>query len=87
MYIKVYICIYINIFSINDVSVFFGISFVLVVILSGFFISNIYIKWSASPIIISTSAKQQLTSNIPFPAITICNLNQALRSRVQSISR
>ncbi|XP_023169258.1 pickpocket protein 28 [Drosophila hydei] len=66
--------------------VFFGISFVLVVILSGFFISNIYIKWSASPIIISTSAKQQLTSNIPFPAITICNLNQALRSRVQRIS-
>ncbi|EDW65549.1 uncharacterized protein Dvir_GJ19317 [Drosophila virilis] len=67
--------------------VFFGISFVLVVILSGFFISNIYIKWSASPIIISTSAKQQLTSNIPFPAITICNLNLALRSRVQRISR
>ncbi|EDW00314.1 pickpocket protein 28 [Drosophila grimshawi] len=67
--------------------VFFGISFVLVVILSGFFISNIYIKWSASPIIISTSAKQLLTSNMPFPAITICNLNQALRSRVQRISR
>ncbi|ALC49086.1 ppk28 [Drosophila busckii] len=67
--------------------VFFGISFVLVVILSGFFISNIYIKWSASPIIISTSAKQLLTSNMPFPAITICNLNQALKSRVQRISR
>ncbi|XP_034482408.1 pickpocket protein 28 [Drosophila innubila] len=67
--------------------VFFGISFILVVILSGFFISNIYIKWSASPIIISTSAKQLLTSNMPFPAVTICNLNQALRSRVQRISR
>ncbi|KAH8388064.1 hypothetical protein KR093_011523 [Drosophila rubida] len=67
--------------------VFFGISFVLVVILSGFFISNVYIKWSASPIIISTSAKQLLTSNMPFPAVTICNLNQALRSRVQRISR
>ncbi|KAL7744948.1 hypothetical protein ACLKA6_007220 [Drosophila palustris] len=67
--------------------VFFGISFFLVVILSGFFISNIYIKWSASPIIISTSAKQLLTSNMPFPAVTICNLNQALRSRVQRISR
>ncbi|KAH8411236.1 hypothetical protein KR215_000725 [Drosophila sulfurigaster] len=67
--------------------VFFGIAFVLVVILSGFFISNIYIKWSASPIIISTSAKQLLTSTMPFPAVTICNLNQALRSRVQRISR
>ncbi|EDW26974.1 GL16515 [Drosophila persimilis] len=67
--------------------VFFGIAFVLVVILSGFFISNVYVKWSASPIIISTSAKQKLTSNMPFPAITICNLNQALLSRVQRISR
>lgn len=68
-------------------SVFFGISFILVIILSGFFISNIYIKWNASPIIISTSAKQMLTSNMPFPAITICNLNQALRSRVERIPR
>ncbi|KAH8238226.1 hypothetical protein KR032_001299 [Drosophila birchii] len=67
--------------------VFFGIAFVLVVILSGFFISNVYMKWSASPIIISTSAKQKLTSNMPFPAITICNLNQALLSKVDRISR
>ncbi|XP_016984383.1 pickpocket protein 28 [Drosophila rhopaloa] len=67
--------------------VFFGISFVLVVILSVFFISNVYVKWSASPIIISTSAKQKLTSNMPFPAITICNLNQALLSQVNRIGR
>ncbi|KAH8366991.1 hypothetical protein KR084_002653 [Drosophila pseudotakahashii] len=67
--------------------VFFGIAFVLVVILSGFFISNVYVKWSASPIIISTSAKQKLTSNMPFPAITICNLNQALLSQVDRIAR
>ncbi|KAH8336227.1 hypothetical protein KR074_012115 [Drosophila pseudoananassae] len=67
--------------------VFFGIAFLVVVILSGFFISNVYSKWSASPIIISTSAKQKLTSNMPFPAITICNLNQALYSKVDSIPR
>lgn len=66
---------------------FFGIAFLVVVILSGFFISNVYSKWSASPIIISTSAKQKLTSNMPFPAITICNLNQALYSKVDSIPR
>ncbi|KAH8373199.1 hypothetical protein KR009_002093, partial [Drosophila setifemur] len=67
--------------------VFFGIAFVLVVILSVFFISNVYVKWSASPIIISTSAKQKMTSNMPFPAITICNLNQALLTKVNRISR
>ncbi|XP_028898840.2 pickpocket protein 28 [Zeugodacus cucurbitae] len=65
--------------------VFFGLSFIGVVILSGYFISNIYVKWSASPIIISTSAKQTLASDVPFPAITICNLNQASKSKVQGI--
>ncbi|EDW81987.1 uncharacterized protein Dwil_GK25370 [Drosophila willistoni] len=66
--------------------VFFGISFIVVFCISGFFISNVYIKWSASPIIISTSAKQKLTSNMPFPAITICNLNQAMLTRVKRLS-
>ncbi|XP_029404443.2 pickpocket protein 28 [Bactrocera dorsalis] len=65
--------------------VFFGLSFIGVVILSGYFISNVYVKWSASPIIISTSAKQTLASDVPFPAITICNLNQASKSKVQGI--
>uniref|UniRef100_A0A1A9WF90 RNA helicase n=1 Tax=Glossina brevipalpis TaxID=37001 RepID=A0A1A9WF90_9MUSC len=67
--------------------VFFGLSFVLVVALSSFFISNIYGKWSASPIIITLSAKHTMDTDIPFPAITICNLNQARKSRVQSIAR
>ncbi|XP_020717443.1 pickpocket protein 28-like [Ceratitis capitata] len=65
--------------------IFFGLSFIGVVILSGFFISNIYVKWSASPIIISTSARQTLASDVPFPAVTICNLNQASKSKVQDI--
>uniref|UniRef100_A0A1A9UHP7 Pickpocket protein 28 n=1 Tax=Glossina austeni TaxID=7395 RepID=A0A1A9UHP7_GLOAU len=67
--------------------VFFGLSFVLVVTLSSFFISNIYGKWSASPIIVTLSAKQTTDTDIPFPAITICNLNQARKSKVQSIGK
>ncbi|XP_053949282.1 pickpocket protein 28 [Anastrepha ludens] len=64
---------------------FFGLSFVGVLILSAYFISNIYVKWSETPIIISTSAKQTFVSDVPFPAITICNLNQASKSKVQGI--
>ncbi|TMW44538.1 hypothetical protein DOY81_010383, partial [Sarcophaga bullata] len=71
----------------DDKVVFFGFSFIGVVILSAFFISNVYDKWRASPIIISTSAKQTSSTEIPFPAITICNLNQAQKSKVQFITR
>ncbi|XP_061391274.1 pickpocket protein 28-like [Musca vetustissima] len=67
--------------------VFFGLAFVCVVIVSGFFISNVYVKWSATPIIISTSSKQTLSTEVPFPAITICNLNQAQKSKVQNIPK
>lgn len=67
--------------------VYFGLAFISVVILSGWFISNIYVKWTASPIIIATSHKLTPTTEIPFPAITICNLNQALRSKVEDIPK
>ncbi|XP_013106042.1 pickpocket protein 28 [Stomoxys calcitrans] len=67
--------------------VFFGLSFVFVVIVSGFFISNVYTKWSATPIIISTSSKQTFSTEFPFPAITICNMNQAQRSKAVNIQR
>lgn len=67
--------------------VYFGLAFLSVVVLSGWFISNIYVKWTASPIIIATSHKLTPTTEIPFPAITICNLNQALRSKVEDIPK
>ncbi|XP_036344575.1 pickpocket protein 28-like [Rhagoletis pomonella] len=65
---------------------FFGFAFIAVIILSSYFISNIYMKWSVTPIIISTSAKETLASDVPFPAVTICNLNQASKSKVQGIA-
>ncbi|XP_067635805.1 pickpocket protein 28 [Eurosta solidaginis] len=65
--------------------ILFGLSFIGVVLLSAYFISNVYVKWSASPIIITTSAKQTLANEVPFPAITICNLNQAMKSKVGDI--
>ncbi|XP_075157996.1 pickpocket 28 [Haematobia irritans] len=67
--------------------IFFGMSFIFVVFVSGFFISNVYTKWSATPIIISTSSKQTLSTELPFPAITICNMNQAQRSKVKNIPK
>lgn len=58
---------------------FFGVAFVLVVLLAGYFITNVYVKWRASPIIISLNAAATSITDIPFPAVTICNMNQARR--------
>lgn len=61
------------------------LAFLLVFVLSIYFISNIYQKWSASPIIIGLNAVATSISDIPFPAVTICNMNQARKSYVRDI--
>lgn len=66
---------------------FFAIAFVLVVGLSGYFISNIYEKWTASPVIIALNAVSTSIGGIPFPAVTICNMNQARESVVRNITQ
>ncbi|XP_055372760.1 pickpocket protein 28-like [Condylostylus longicornis] len=68
-------------------TIFFIISFVFVVLVSGYFISNVWNKWKATPIIISTSPLPTFTSSIPFPSITICNLNRVRKSRVAQLEK
>ncbi|KAJ6634965.1 Pickpocket protein 28 [Pseudolycoriella hygida] len=53
--------------------IFFGLSFIFVIVLSGYFISNIWNKWSATPIIIALNSRSTSIGDIPFPAVTICN--------------
>lgn len=52
--------------------------------MSLYFISNVYSKWSASPIIITLNALATSIEDIPFPAVTICNMNQARKSVVKN---
>lgn len=65
-------------------SVFFLFSFILVLCLSIYFISNVYEKWSASPVIITLAAVSSPISELPFPAVTICNMNKARLSVVHN---
>lgn len=65
---------------------FFALAFVLVFGLSGYFISIIYEKWSATPVIIAMNAVSTSVGEIPFPAVTICNMNQALSSVANNIT-
>ena len=53
---------------------FFALSFIFVMFLSGYFISNIWQKWSVSPMIIALNSKSTSIGDIPFPAVTICKI-------------
>lgn len=63
---------------------FFAVAFALVVLLAGYFINNVYAKWRASPLIISLNATATPITEFPFPAVTICNMNQARREVVET---
>ncbi|RVE50284.1 hypothetical protein evm_005119 [Chilo suppressalis] len=47
---------------------------------AGFFILNVYAKWRMTPMIVSINPENMPLENLPFPAITICNVNQAKKS-------
>lgn len=64
---------------------FFLMAFLLVSALSTYFISIMWMKWTATPIIVSTSPTATSISEIPFPATTICNMNQAKKSAAKDI--
>lgn len=64
---------------------FFIIAFIIVVLMSAYFITNVYQKWSATPVIIGLNPQQTELKNIPFPAVTICNMNQAKKSVAKNI--
>ncbi|XP_055644078.1 pickpocket protein 28 [Toxorhynchites rutilus septentrionalis] len=65
---------------------FFAISFLLVSILSIYFISSVYQKWQSTPIIIGLNPIATHIRDIPFPAVTICNMNQARRTAAERIA-
>lgn len=63
------------------------LSFIFVVLLSMYFISNVYEKWNASPVIIAQNAYATSISEFPFPAVTICNLNQVKKSKIENVQK
>ncbi|XP_055549433.1 pickpocket protein 28 isoform X2 [Wyeomyia smithii] len=65
---------------------FFAVSFVMVSILSIYFITNVYQKWQSTPIIIGMNPIATHIRDIPFPAVTICNMNQARRTAAIKIA-
>ncbi|XP_036227734.2 pickpocket protein 28 [Bactrocera oleae] len=65
---------------------FFAISFICVVYGAAVFVGKIYEKWNYSPMLVSINPKYTKITDDPFPAVTICNLNQAYKAKVQQFS-
>ncbi|KAL4711876.1 hypothetical protein ACJJTC_006045 [Scirpophaga incertulas] len=62
-------------------------AFLFSLICAGFFILNVYAKWRLSPMIVSINPENMGLNNLPFPAITICNVNQAKKTVAQRYIR
>lgn len=60
--------------------VFFSVSFLMVFILATYFISNVWQKWKETPVIIGLDPVSTSIKDIPFPAVTICNMNQVRKN-------
>ena len=41
-------------------------------------------KWQSTPVIISMSSRSTAINEMPFPAVTFCNMNQARASKVKN---
>lgn len=65
--------------------VFFSVSFLMVIVLASYFISNVWQKWRETPVIIGLDPVSTSIKDIPFPAVTICNMNQVKKNFAESL--
>lgn len=65
---------------------FFALAFCVVFAISSYFISNVWMRWSEAPIIVTLNSEATRLADIPFPAVTICNMNKARRSIAKTYS-
>ncbi|XP_019890715.1 pickpocket protein 28 [Musca domestica] len=66
---------------------FFLAAFVICCITVIHLISNIYAKWESTPVIIGISPHPTPILKIPLPALTLCNMNQAMYSKVANYTK
>ncbi|XP_071439038.1 pickpocket protein 28-like [Hetaerina americana] len=55
--------------------------------LSGFFIAATWQRWNESPVLVSLDTLAAVLQEIPFPAVTVCNINKMKKSMVMKITQ
>ncbi|XP_012159624.2 pickpocket protein 28-like [Ceratitis capitata] len=66
--------------------IFFAVSFICVVYGAAVFVGKIYEKWNNTPMLVSINPKSTHIIDDPFPAVTICNLNQVYKAKAQQFA-
>ena len=52
---------------------------------SSFFIAQMWNKWEKSPVLLSVDSNRYPLKNIPFPAVTICNVNKVSKTKLLQV--
>jgi amiloride-sensitive sodium channel len=65
---------------------FWAIAFILATVTAGYFITTVYAKWDETPVIVSIAARTTQLVDIPFPAVTVCTMNEARKSEAEKIN-
>ncbi|KAH8238628.1 hypothetical protein KR032_011917 [Drosophila birchii] len=65
---------------------FFGIALLAVLSIAIYLIQDAFDKWNTTPVIVGIDPELTSITNEPFPAVTICNLNQALAAKVRKLA-
>ncbi|XP_032675500.1 pickpocket protein 28-like [Odontomachus brunneus] len=65
--------------------IFWAVSFTTALIIAVYYIVYLYQRWNGAPIIISLSPEPVALDEIPFPAVTICNMNHAKKTEAKRI--
>lgn len=95
IYVYVYKQNYITIYMITDIltlciiycRIFWIISFTIALIVAIYYSCYLYQKWSGAPVIISLSPDPISLNELPFPSVTICNMNKVKKSEARRIER
>ncbi|KAH8361996.1 hypothetical protein KR200_002218 [Drosophila serrata] len=66
---------------------FFGIALLTVLSCAIYLIQDAFDKWNTTPVIVGIDPELTSITNEPFPAVTICNLNQALAKKVTNLAK
>jgi len=64
---------------------FWGAAFVVAMAGAFVLITQLYRKWDQNPVIVSFSTSATGITDIPFPAFTICNMNNIRKSVAKNI--
>ncbi|ODM96336.1 Pickpocket protein 28 [Orchesella cincta] len=63
--------------------IFWLFGFIVAIFAAGWLISDLWIKYLSTPLVVTFQPFETTVDQIPFPAITTCNMNKVLRSKAE----